>query len=80
MHPSPTRRGTSRALLRATPVAAAVAVAAMLLGSNLSHAQPAPPGPKAADQIVTVTGIRRGIESAINVDKKRRRHRRSDFF
>ncbi len=65
MHPSPTRRGTSRALLRATPVA----VAAMLLGSNLSHAQPAPPDPKAADQIVTVTGIRRGIESAINVKK-----------
>ena len=88
MHPSPTRPGAtlallparpallsaSRAMLQATPVAAAVA--ALLLGSSLmqaqaqqAQAQQAQPAAKAADQVVTVTGIRRGIESAINVKK-----------
>jgi iron complex outermembrane recepter protein len=52
-----------RALLRATPVAAAVAA----LLSTSAFAQTAP---AAADtQTITVTGIRRGIESAISVKK-----------
>ena len=53
-------RSPSRALLQATPVAAAVA--ALLCSSGVAQAQQ-------ADQTVTVTGIRRGIESAISVKK-----------
>jgi len=60
------RHRAPRALLQATPVAAAVA--AMLLSTGLAQAQPAP-APGAATQTITVTGIRRGIESAINVKK-----------
>ncbi len=60
------RRGSPRALLQATPVAAAVA--AMLLGTGLAQAQQAP-ADGAAAQVITVTGIRRGIESAISVKK-----------
>lgn len=59
-HTTP-RRGTPRALLQATPVA--LAVATMLMSSG-AQAQDA-----AATQTVVVTGIRRGIESAINVKK-----------
>jgi iron complex outermembrane recepter protein len=51
-----------RALLRATPVAAAVAA----LLSTSAFAQTAP---AAGTQTITVTGIRRGIESAISVKK-----------
>ncbi len=51
------RRGAASALLRATPVAAAAAV---LCTSLPVWAQ---------DQTVTITGIRRGIESAISVKK-----------
>jgi iron complex outermembrane recepter protein len=57
------RRGASQHLLRTTPVAAAAA--AVLCTS--AWAQQAPDAPA---QTVTVTGIRRGIESAINVKKK----------
>ena len=57
-NPNPTRI-RSRLPLRATPVAAAVA--ALLCASEFAHAQQA----AAAPQTVTVTGIRRGIESAI---------------
>ncbi|MDP2007922.1 MAG: TonB-dependent receptor [Rubrivivax sp.] len=60
------RRAAPRVLLQATPVAAAVA--AMLLGSSLAHAQTAS-ADGAAPQVITVTGIRRGIESAINIKK-----------
>jgi iron complex outermembrane receptor protein len=62
MKKTDTRRRTQRALLQASPVAAAVA--AMLMSSGMAQAQQA-----AADQTVTITGIRRGIESAINVKK-----------
>lgn len=64
---------TSRALLRATPVAAAVA--AVLASGGIAQAQQAAPAPasaaSAADagSVVTITGIRRGIESAISVKK-----------
>jgi iron complex outermembrane recepter protein len=60
---------TRRALLRATPVAAAVA--AVLASGGIVHAQQAAPAPAAADtgSVVTITGIRRGIESAISVKK-----------
>ena len=58
--PNP-RRGTPRALLKATPMAAAAA--ALLCTGTLAYAQ------QAADQTITVTGIRRGIETAINVKK-----------
>jgi iron complex outermembrane recepter protein len=51
-----------RAMLRATPVAAAVAG---LLSSSV-YAQTAPAAPT---ETITVTGIRRGIESAISVKK-----------
>ena len=60
------RHGAPRALLQATPVA--IAVAAMLMSSHQAQAQPAPE-PGAATQTITITGIRRGIESAINVKK-----------
>jgi iron complex outermembrane recepter protein len=52
----------ARAMLRATPVAAAVAA---LLSTSV-YAQTAPAGDT---QTITVTGIRRGIESAISVKK-----------
>jgi iron complex outermembrane receptor protein len=58
-------RTRSRALLKATPVAAAVAAALYGPGYALAQAADAP----AADQTVTITGIRRGIESAISVKK-----------
>jgi iron complex outermembrane receptor protein len=59
---------TSSALWRATPVAAAVA--AVLATSGVAYAQQAA-APAAADAgtVVTITGIRRGIESAISVKK-----------
>ena len=66
MKNSNSRHGAPRALLQATPVAAAVA--AMLLSTSYVQAQPAP-APGAATQTITITGIRRGIESAINVKK-----------
>lgn len=56
-HPA---RRTTRAVLQATPVAAAVA--ALLCSAGVVHAQQ-------VDQVVTVTGIRRGIESAIATKK-----------
>jgi iron complex outermembrane receptor protein len=60
---------TSTVLLRATPVAAAVA--AVLASGGVAYAQQAPAAPAATDNasVVTITGIRRGIESAINVKK-----------
>ena len=60
---------TSTVLLRATPVAAAVA--AVLASGGVAYAQQAPAAPAAADNasVVTITGIRRGIESAISVKK-----------
>lgn len=66
MKNSNSRDSAPRALLQATPVAAAVA--AMLLSTSYVQAQPAP-APGAATQTITITGIRRGIESAINVKK-----------
>lgn len=51
-----------RALLQATPVAAAVA--ALLCTTSVAMAQQA-----GVTETVTITGIRRGIESAINVKK-----------
>ncbi len=60
---------TSSVLLRATPVAAAVA--AVLATGGVAHAQQAA-APAAASEpatVITVTGIRRGIESAISVKK-----------
>ncbi len=61
------RRSARRALLQATPVA--TAVAAMLMASGLAQAQTTPAAGAAAPQVITVTGIRRGIESAINTKK-----------
>jgi iron complex outermembrane recepter protein len=63
-HHSPAR-AHSRSLLKASPIAAAVAAA--LVGPGVASAQTAGAAP--ADQVVTVTGIRRGIESAISVKK-----------
>lgn len=68
---------TRHARLHLSPVAAAsAAVVAALLGSGAAHAQTAPAAPAApaaaadnAPAVVTITGIRRGIESAINVKK-----------
>jgi TonB-dependent receptor len=62
----PVYPATGRLARRATPVAAAVA--AMLLGTGPAHAQQAA-ADGAAPQVITITGIRRGIESAINVKK-----------
>jgi iron complex outermembrane recepter protein len=53
-----------RALLKATPLAAAVAAAWLPMAPV--HAQQAA---SAGTETVTITGIRRGIESAINVKK-----------
>ncbi len=59
---------TSTVLLRATPVAAAVA--AVLATSGIAYAQQATtPSAAEAGSVVTITGIRRGIESAISVKK-----------
>ncbi|MCY7314476.1 MAG: TonB-dependent receptor [Rubrivivax sp.] len=66
MKNSNSRHCAPRALLQATPVAASVA--AMLLSTSYVQAQPAP-APGAGTQTITITGIRRGIESAINVKK-----------
>lgn len=55
----------SRTLLQATPVAAAVA--ALLWSSGVAQAQQAG---AAAPEVVTITGIRRAIESAIAVKKE----------
>ncbi len=63
VRPSPLR-------LHATPVAAAVV--AVLASSGIAHAQQAAPATPAATEsaaTVTITGIRRGIESAISVKK-----------
>ncbi len=57
-------RNRSRTLTRVTPVAAAVA--AVLCGPGAVFAQAAAPAPS---DVVTITGIRRGIESAISVKK-----------
>ncbi len=69
MKNSSPRRDSPRALLQATPVASAVA--AMLLSTGLAQAQQAPAAgaAPAVDQVITITGIRRGIESAISVKK-----------
>jgi iron complex outermembrane recepter protein len=56
-----------KAVLKSTPVAAAVAVLVWAPVSVL--AQTAPAATSSANQTVVVTGIRRGIESAINVKK-----------
>lgn len=66
MHRSthPARRRT-RTALHVTPIAAAVAA---VLSTGLAQAQQAAPA-EGATQTVTVTGIRRGIESAISVKK-----------
>ena len=61
----PARSGS--VLLRATPVAAAVAT--MLATGGVVHAQQAAPAASGTTTVVTVTGIRRGIESAITVKK-----------
>jgi TonB-dependent receptor len=64
------RSRAQRVLLQATPVAAATA--ALLLGTGPAQAQTAPAAaaaPASAPQVITVTGIRRGIESAINIKK-----------
>jgi iron complex outermembrane receptor protein len=58
---------TSSALWRATPVAAAVA--AVLASGGVVHAQQAAPAASDTGSVVTITGIRRGIESAITVKK-----------
>ncbi len=58
---------TYAVLLHATPVAAAVA--AVLATSGVVHAQQAAPAASQGGSVVTITGIRRGIESAISVKK-----------
>jgi iron complex outermembrane recepter protein len=63
MSPKISVRSRARALSQATPVAAAVA--ALLCGAAGVQAQQAAP----AGDVVTITGIRRGIESAISVKK-----------
>jgi iron complex outermembrane recepter protein len=65
MKNSPAARLRPHTLLKASPVAAAVAV--MLLGTGAVQAQTSGAAP--AGEVVTITGIRRGIESAINVKK-----------
>ena len=66
MKNSKPRRSPSRVILQATPVAAAVAV--LLCGGSVAQAQTAPAAGEATD-VVVITGIRRGIESAINIKK-----------
>jgi iron complex outermembrane recepter protein len=58
-------RVRARSLIQASPVAAAVAV--MLFGPGAAQAQTSGAAP--AGEVVTITGIRRGIESAINLKK-----------
>jgi iron complex outermembrane receptor protein len=54
-------------LLKVTPVAAACA--ALLCAASGVHAQDAAPAAAPAATVITVTGIRRGIESAISTKK-----------
>lgn len=65
--PTP-RRAPSRALLRVTPVAAAAAAVALCALPSQALAQQSDTQAAAAE-VITITGIRRGIESAINVKK-----------
>ena len=61
------RSRTSQVSFRLSPVAAGAAVMLMSIGAQ---AQTGPSTQPAADsQVITVTGIRRGIESAINIKK-----------
>jgi iron complex outermembrane recepter protein len=64
---NPMRRSVTRTLLQATPVAAAVA--ALWCAAGVAQAQAQPAGAVPAGDTVVITGIRRGIESAINVKK-----------
>ena len=63
MKTSNSRRGRVHALMQASPVAAAVAV--LLCSAGFAQAQQSAP----TTDTVTITGIRRGIESAISVKK-----------
>jgi iron complex outermembrane recepter protein len=56
-----------RALRKASPVAAAVAL--LCLGASPAFSQQAPVAASSGGETVTITGIRRGIESAINIKK-----------
>ncbi|MFN9195682.1 MAG: TonB-dependent receptor [Pseudomonadota bacterium] len=64
-----TRRRALRAPLQATPVAAAAALMAAALSAVPGTAGAQTSAAPAGGDVVTVTGIRRGIESAINVKK-----------
>ncbi len=64
---NPIRRSPTRTLLQATPVAAAVA--ALWCAAGVAQAQTQPAGAVPAGDTVVITGIRRGIESAISVKK-----------
>jgi iron complex outermembrane recepter protein len=67
MKTTPLARRQARTMLQATPVAAACA--ALLCAAGGVHAQDTAAGAQPAPTVITVTGIRRGIESAINVKK-----------
>jgi iron complex outermembrane receptor protein len=65
MRHTKSRDAATSALMRATPVA--TAIAALFCSPGFALAQQAPAAAQA--ETVTITGIRRGIESAINVKK-----------
>jgi TonB-dependent receptor len=69
-HQPPRRDRTPRTLFLLSPVATGAALLTAALGAQAQTAPPTQPAANAADtQVITVTGIRRGIESAINVKK-----------
>jgi iron complex outermembrane recepter protein len=70
--PLPRRPQASRSLFRLRPVAAGATVMLLSMGAQAQQSTgPSTQPPAAADatQTITVTGIRRGIENAINVKK-----------
>ncbi len=69
--PLPGRAQASRSLFRLSPVAAGATVMLMSMAVHSQTTGPSTQPPAAADapQTITVTGIRRGIENAINVKK-----------
>jgi iron complex outermembrane receptor protein len=67
MKNTPPVRQPALALLRATPVA--TAVAALLCSAGLAQAQQAAPAASSPTEVVTITGIRRAIETSITTKR-----------
>jgi iron complex outermembrane receptor protein len=68
-NPQPYRVRAPRSLFRLSPLAAGATVMLMSMGTQAQTGPSTQAAPAADAQVITVTGIRRGIESAISVKK-----------